>query len=147
MLDKEVIDELTLYPSPQWEAYYSQRNIFSCTYIDSSGKDEFTLKCLCHYVQHFGDIRLRIVAEKLKRHLIQEENFQESDSKKKGFIRSHDEKLLLITGKVFSEIYRYTETIKQKIEKLYSCSLKLEEEATVFQRFIDAYFRGTGERA
>jgi ribulose kinase len=87
------------------------------------------------------------VAEKLKRHLIQEENFQESDSKKKSFIRSHDEKLLLITGKVFGEIYRYTEAIKQKIEKLYSCSLKLDEEAAVFQRFIDAYFRGTGESA
>lgn len=145
MLDKTIIDASTMYPSAQYEAFYRQRNIFNCSYKDYSGDKEYTLKCLCHYVQLFGDIRLRTVSEKIKRHLIAEENFANKKKSEINFIATHDERLLKITQKIFSEIYSYTVAIKEKIEKMYSCTLELQDEEATFKHFLKVYFSPTEE--
>lgn len=147
MLDNKAIDSFTLYPSKHWETFNNKRNIFNCTYKDYSGDNEFTLKCLCHYVQLFGDIKLRTIAEKLKRHLITEENFTNKKKSEINFIATHDEKLLKITEKIFNEVYLYTVAIKEKIEKMYDCRLELQDAPATFKNFLKVYFSPTEEEA
>lgn len=145
MLDKEVIDASTLYPSALWETFCKERSIFSCVLSDKDIKPDFQLKFICHYIETFGNIRLRLVAEKIKRHLIAEENFANKKKSEINFIATHDERLLGITRKIFKEIYAYTTAIKERVEKLYECRLELMSENETFEQFLKVHFSSTEE--
>ncbi len=137
MQNENIIRSLTLYPSEAWCSFYKDRNIFkcSCEENDSSAQNIF----LCHYIQSFGDIKARVIGDKLSRHIIKEAHIS-SVGKEGGFIRQHDAKLILLTRKVFNEVYNYTSALKNKIETMYSTSLSLDDPDTTFERFVDTYF-------
>lgn len=142
MLEADIINDMTLFPSNAWYHFYTSRNIFKCSYNginrSSSVKEIMTL---CHYVQSFGDLKVKLIAEKLCRHIIKESNFKLSDtSESLQFIKSHDTKLLQIAKRAFSEVYRYTERIKEQVEARYHCTLILESENLTFERFLNRYF-------
>ena len=145
MIKKEITEKLTLYPSPEWNAFCKSRNVFNCSYEQADNQDEFTLKTLCHYVQLLGDQRLRTVAERLKRHLIREKEL-EMDSHSVTNYFNNDEKLQQIASRIFNDIYAYTEAIKGRVEKLYDCRFKLEDSETTFERFKKMYFSSTEEK-
>lgn len=145
MIEQEITEKLTLYPSPEWNAFCKNRNVFNCNYEQADNQNEFTLKTICHYVQLLGDQRLRTVAERLKRHLIIEKEF-EMDTHSITNYFNNDEKLQQIAIRIFKDIYAYTEAIKGRVEKLYDCSLKLEESETTFERFKKIYFSSTEEK-
>ena len=151
----EIIKEFSASKPNEYLELYQERNLFHITYsVDyelqkhsTNPHRERLLVTACVYLQNFGDIRLRLMYESIRKY-INDFGLSWSGLSKKLFLNEftrQDYKLLKILLYYFKKVIKYVKEIQKRLESIFDCRFVLPDEESLFYEFLQRYFNLSSE--